>query len=158
MVTSDPADKSDSLGQDTLIIAITASALEEDRAVILQKAVMTISDKPFRENDLFDALVKHLQVKFTYEELEQPAVSLAQRPEVGKLEPMQISSRLAKLSPELLRGLRQATMLGYWTGSSLYRPGARARSRIRHAAYRARRIMTKTGFCNPSMQFRRNNA
>jgi len=88
--------------------------------VILAEGCDDYIRKPFRENDLFDALVKHLQVKFTYEELEQPAVSLAQRPAVGKLEPMQISSRLAKLSPELLRGLRQATMLGYWDRVQVY--------------------------------------
>ena len=51
-------------GQATVIVALTASALEEDRALILSEGCDDYVRKPFREDELFTALEKHLGVKF----------------------------------------------------------------------------------------------
>lgn len=54
--------------QATAIIAVTASSFEEQRAVILSSGCDDFIRKPFREQDIFDALHKHLGVSFVYEE------------------------------------------------------------------------------------------
>jgi PAS domain S-box-containing protein len=60
--------KSTTKGQSTVIIAITASAFEEDRDTILSAGSDDFVRKPFRENEIFDMLAKHLDVQFEYEE------------------------------------------------------------------------------------------
>ncbi len=52
----------------TAIIAITASSLEEDRAVVMNAGCDDYLRKPFREAELFALMSKHLGVKFVYEE------------------------------------------------------------------------------------------
>ncbi|MEG3906742.1 ATP-binding protein [Microcoleus sp. w2-18bC1] len=56
-------------GQATAIIALTASVLEEERAVILSAGCDAFMRKPFREADIFDAMHKHIGVRYIYEEL-----------------------------------------------------------------------------------------
>jgi two-component system sensor histidine kinase/response regulator len=65
--------KSTTKGQATVIIALTASAFEEDRQVILAEGCDDFVRKPFREADIFDKLTKHLGVCFVYEEVEPTA-------------------------------------------------------------------------------------
>ena len=55
-------------GQATAIIALTASVLEEDRAVILSAGCDAFMRKPFRETDIFDAMHKHIGVRYIYED------------------------------------------------------------------------------------------
>ncbi len=52
-------------GRDTIIVALTASALEEDTDIILKAGCDGIIRKPFRETEVFKALEKHLGVHFT---------------------------------------------------------------------------------------------
>jgi CheY-like chemotaxis protein len=59
-------------GKDTVIIALTASAFEENRKVILSSGCDGFIRKPFRESELFDAMVEHLGVSFDYEEAGDP--------------------------------------------------------------------------------------
>jgi CheY-like chemotaxis protein len=61
--------KSTTKGQATVIIALTASALEEDRALILSEGCDDYVRKPFREHELFEILEKHLAVEFIYKDL-----------------------------------------------------------------------------------------
>ncbi|MCK4724538.1 MAG: response regulator, partial [Anaerolineales bacterium] len=61
--------KSTTKGQATVIIALTASALEEDRNIILSEGCDDYLRKPFRENVLFAALEKHLGVRFITQEV-----------------------------------------------------------------------------------------
>ena len=63
--------KATTKGQATVIIALTASALEEDRVVMLSEGCDGYMRKPFREADLFDALDHHLGVRFVYQEMEE---------------------------------------------------------------------------------------
>jgi CheY-like chemotaxis protein len=62
-------------GQDTVIIALTATAFEEERERVLFEGCDDFVRKPFREGEIFDMLVKHLDVRFVYEEAVQTPVS-----------------------------------------------------------------------------------
>ena len=60
--------KATSKGQSTTIIALTASTLEEDRAIVLSAGCDDFVRKPFREAELLDAMNKHIGVRYIYEE------------------------------------------------------------------------------------------
>lgn len=60
--------KTTTKGQATAIIAFTASALEEDRNIILSAGCDDFVRKPFQESIIFEMLEKHLGVQFVYEE------------------------------------------------------------------------------------------
>ncbi|MBD2742812.1 PAS domain-containing protein [Coleofasciculus sp. FACHB-1120] len=52
----------------TKIIALTASAFEEDRAKIMTAGCDDFIHKPFRESMLFDKMAQHLGVRYLYQE------------------------------------------------------------------------------------------
>jgi CheY-like chemotaxis protein len=54
-------------GQETIIVALTAFAFEEDRARILSEGCDDFVRKPFRRADIFEVLARHLNVRFRYE-------------------------------------------------------------------------------------------
>lgn len=54
-------------GQATVIIAVTASALEEDRELILSEGCDGYIRKPFRDVEIFEEFEKQLGLKFVYE-------------------------------------------------------------------------------------------
>ncbi len=58
-------------GQATAIIALTASVLEEERAVILSAGCDAFMRKPFREAEIFDVMHKHIGVRYIYENTSQ---------------------------------------------------------------------------------------
>jgi CheY-like chemotaxis protein len=60
--------KATTKGQATVIIALTASAFEKERQVILSEGCDDFVRKPFRKEEIFDRLVEHLGVRFTYAE------------------------------------------------------------------------------------------
>jgi signal transduction histidine kinase/CheY-like chemotaxis protein len=60
--------KSTTKGQATAIIALTASVLEEERAVILSAGCDDFMRKPFREADIFAAMNKHIGVRYIYDD------------------------------------------------------------------------------------------
>jgi signal transduction histidine kinase/ligand-binding sensor domain-containing protein/CheY-like chemotaxis protein len=105
-------------GQATVIIALTASALEEDRAIILSEGSDGYIRKPFREDELFEALETHLGVQFM---LEETVVERGESPSADdEIEgaPQEIAgfreivSKLAALPSALREELQQATILG----------------------------------------------
>jgi PAS domain S-box-containing protein len=59
-------------GQDTIVIALTASSFEEEREQILAAGCNDFLRKPFREEALFDLMRKHLKVDFVYEDEPDP--------------------------------------------------------------------------------------
>jgi len=106
-------------GKATVIIAVTASALEEDREVILAEGCDDYIRKPFREEEIFRVLSEFLGVRFTYEDGApgEEAGQRARQPQPSQLagvgpDDAELASRLAALPAAWAEGLRQATILG----------------------------------------------
>ena len=91
-------------GAATKIIALTAHALEEEREPIMAAGCDDLVRKPFREQELFEALARHLRLKFIYEEAPRQE-STAEAPGLT-LNPEQLDA----LPEQLLQGLRQAVI------------------------------------------------
>ncbi len=53
-------------GKDVKIIAVTASVLVEQRQEILDAGIDDFVLKPYRFNDIYDCLIKHLRVQYVY--------------------------------------------------------------------------------------------
>jgi CheY-like chemotaxis protein len=53
-------------GQNTVIIALTASAFHEEREAILAEGCDDFVSKPFREGEIFERLTRYLGVRFVY--------------------------------------------------------------------------------------------
>jgi signal transduction histidine kinase/ligand-binding sensor domain-containing protein/CheY-like chemotaxis protein len=102
--------KATTQGQATVIIALTASALEEDRAVILSEGCDDYIRKPFKESEFFDVLARHLGVRLVYEDLigEPTAGQMPSAPERARLE--RLAATLAALPADWVEELRQATI------------------------------------------------
>jgi PAS domain S-box-containing protein len=91
-------------GAGTKIIALTAHALDEESGPILAAGCDDLVRKPFREQELFEALARHLRLKFIYEEAPRQesaleATGLAPSPE-----------QLDALPAQLRHDLRQAVI------------------------------------------------
>jgi CheY-like chemotaxis protein len=91
-------------GAGTKIIALTAHALEEERGPIMAAGCDDVVRKPFREQELFDALARHLGLRFIYDQApghqgREDAPGLSLRPE-----------QWDALPPQLLQDLRQAAL------------------------------------------------
>jgi PAS domain S-box-containing protein len=88
-------------GKQTRILAVTAHALKEERAQIMEAGCDDFIQKPFSDTELFAALSKHLGLKFLY--AEKPEGSIAAAPELS-------AARLAALPVELVSQLHQAVV------------------------------------------------
>ena len=60
--------KADLKGQATAIVALTASAFEEERSVVLSAGCDDFVRKPFRESVIFEKMAQHLGVRYIYAE------------------------------------------------------------------------------------------
>ena len=91
-------------GNSTVIIAVTASTLDERMPAMMNVGVDDLVCKPFKEGHLFDKIRTHLDVRYRYDESEE--VTKTQSGE-------SVSSTavsLAGLPAELLAGMRQAIL------------------------------------------------
>ena len=61
-------------GDVPVIVALTASAFEEDRERVMASGCDDFLRKPFREEEIFSAMERHLGLRFVYEEAE-PSVA-----------------------------------------------------------------------------------
>jgi signal transduction histidine kinase/CheY-like chemotaxis protein len=61
--------KSTTKGNATAVIALTASVLEEEKAIVLSAGCDDFVRKPFTEHAIFETITKHLGVQYIYEEL-----------------------------------------------------------------------------------------
>jgi PAS domain S-box-containing protein len=99
--------KADPRGIDTVIVALTASALENDRQSALQSGADDFLSKPCGEDELLKKIGDHLHIAYDYEE--------SARGDEGSsptgVEPLSVGS-LEHLSFELLAELRIATLSG----------------------------------------------
>jgi signal transduction histidine kinase/ligand-binding sensor domain-containing protein/DNA-binding NarL/FixJ family response regulator len=107
--------KATTKGHATVIIALTASALEEDRVVILSEGSDAYIRKPFRQEEIYEALTTHLGVRFLYEEIEPADVDGKGVQDRLQQEAQRYSTlikRASALPVGLLNGLHDATVLG----------------------------------------------
>jgi two-component system sensor histidine kinase ChiS len=108
--------KATTRGQATVIVALTASALEEDRVIILSEGCDAYIRKPFREEEIFNALDKHLGVRFIYEEISPEELHDRMISADMQLPDLRTRSELLKslegLPESLISDLEQATVLG----------------------------------------------
>ena len=86
----------------TKIIALTASALEEEREIILAAGCDDFMRKPFKADELFSMMTKHLGVCYTYAEV-------TDSPKQDSLLPLDDSS-FSSISDKLLLELQQSLM------------------------------------------------
>jgi signal transduction histidine kinase/DNA-binding response OmpR family regulator len=95
--------KATEAGSRTKIVALTAHALEEERKPILAAGCDDVVRKPYREQELFEVMARHLGLKYVYEkegnQLSPAGSKAAIRPE-----------RWAALPLELLTQLHQAAV------------------------------------------------
>ena len=104
-------------GQETIIVALTASGLEEDRTMILAEGCDDYVRKPFYEEELYETIATHLDVRYLYEDRAAPVDSDGQfaagAEPAGKIgSEEELISRTAALQPLLLSSLERATTLG----------------------------------------------
>ncbi|MGL5077859.1 MAG: ATP-binding protein, partial [Waterburya sp.] len=92
-------------GQATAIIALTASTLEEEKAVVLSAGCDDFVRKPFREEIIFDKMAQYLGVRYVYEQLN--AENLSESEEIAKL----TAEALAVMSDDWLEALSEAAEL-----------------------------------------------
>jgi PAS domain S-box-containing protein len=91
-------------GQATAVLALTASTLEEERAIVLSAGCDDYIRKPFKEADIFEAIHNHIGVRYIYE---QPATaSTSTDTEPDALTP----AALAALPSNLVTNLHQAIL------------------------------------------------
>jgi PAS domain S-box-containing protein len=97
--------KSSSKGQDTVVIALTATAYEEERERVQLEGCDDFIRKPFREDEIYAMLVKHLGVQFIYEKEESAPGSL----EIpAAQQDYKLSGALAEVPISILVDLRAA--------------------------------------------------
>lgn len=98
--------KADPRGKETVIVALTASAMDGDRRTASQSGVDGFLTKPCREDELLEKMRGLLNIVYDYEEVndadgQAPAAAVALTPQ-----------RLGQLLPGLVEELRNATLKG----------------------------------------------
>ncbi|HEY9824321.1 MAG TPA: ATP-binding protein [Stenomitos sp.] len=102
--------KSHLQGQATIVIALTASTLEEERTVVLSAGCDDFVRKPFLEHEIFDKIAQYLGVEYIYEDLDEMSANQSSE---GTLTPQtlaalpqhwltQFSAAAAQLDQQLL--------------------------------------------------------
>jgi len=97
--------KATSKGKSTVIVALTASAFEEDRERMLAEGCDDVVRKPFRRAEILDMLAKHLGIRFLYADV---AAAYTERAEEQRELPG--LGALPSLSEGWVTQLKQATV------------------------------------------------
>lgn len=95
--------KATATGQETAIIALTASTLEEDEQNVLAVGCDDFLRKPFKDSDIFEFMHKHIGVRYVYEEMTDITPVLTQE--------VLTPEALAALPKELLTQLQKAAIM-----------------------------------------------
>jgi PAS domain S-box-containing protein len=98
--------KTNPRGTETVIIALTASAMDEDRRAVSQSGADDFVTKPCHEDELLEKMRTHLQIAYAYE-----GTSEAEGQPVAGVAPL-TAERLGQLPRELVEELRDATLSG----------------------------------------------
>ena len=85
------------------IIAITASAFDEQRPEVLASGCDEMVIKPFQAHEIFEVMGRHLDIEYIYEPKSEAAPDRMREVELT-------AAMLADLPDELLQELRQATL------------------------------------------------
>ncbi|HAX80202.1 MAG TPA: hypothetical protein DCY88_31290 [Cyanobacteria bacterium UBA11372] len=97
--------KATTKGQATAVIALTASVLEEEKAIVLSAGCDDFMRKPFREDEIFTAMNKHIGVRYIYEE---PSDKAAQSLAKTEIKDVLAPEAITKIPSELLLELASA--------------------------------------------------
>lgn len=97
--------KADVRGKDTVVIALTASAMEDQRIQAMKSGVDDFIPKPCDENELLEKLQAKLHIEYEYE-------TAAGVPEASKGSSGLSREALRRVPEELVEGLRNATLNG----------------------------------------------
>ena len=84
--------KATTKGNATAVIALTASVLEEEKAIVLSAGCDDFLRKPFKEQVIFEILTKHLGVQYIYDKLIDDHITY------DVTQPMLLSTDLAVLT------------------------------------------------------------
>lgn len=96
-------------GQATVIIALTASAFDEERAVVLSAGCDDFVRKPFREEAILEKMAKYLGVRYVYADSHQPSEVSSQLEE--KAESYMLKAESLNVMPaEWVAQLHQAAL------------------------------------------------
>lgn len=101
--------KATTKGQATAIIALTASAFEEERNIVLAAGCDDFVRKPFREAVIFEKIAEKLGVKYIYEqkdEREQQVNPLPEKISIAQLQTIYLS----QMDAEWIADLHQAAV------------------------------------------------
>ncbi len=94
-------------GQATVIIALTASAFDEERFVVLSAGCNDFVRKPFREEVILNIISKYLGVRYVYE---QEPLQQDQLAENSNLKLLSVEEILAQMPTEWVTQLHQAAL------------------------------------------------
>ena len=95
--------KATDAGKKTIVAALTAHALEEERELILAAGCDDFVRKPYREQEIFEVMRKHLGLKYVYEAEKKEDVTVEKAAELSP-------GQLANLPADLLDRLQQAVV------------------------------------------------
>ncbi len=97
--------KADVRGKETVIVALTASAMDDDRREVAQSGVDDFIAKPCNEDELLEKMRVLLHIAYEYEEtgeaVGQPAIGSSAS-----------AGKLGQIPPQLIEELRAATLSG----------------------------------------------
>jgi len=101
--------KSHLKGQATVVVALTASAFEENRSIVLSAGCDDFVRKPFREDVLLEKIGQHLGVRYVYEEPagEEAAAAADPAPDSDTIE-----SLLLQMPEEWIEQLKAEALKG----------------------------------------------
>jgi two-component system sensor histidine kinase/response regulator len=98
-------------GQATVVIALTASALEEEKAVVLSAGCDDFVRKPFQETVIMEKMAQHLGVKYVYEQSPENVKNFKAPFECPEDPTTPWQNRLSQLPADWLKHLHQAATL-----------------------------------------------
>ncbi len=97
-------------GEDTVIIAITASAFEEQKSKILAAGCSDFVRKPFTEQIVFDKMAQHLGVKYIYRSGPESDIFNSPSSETATIKPSLTAQDLQSLPQELVTEIYNAAI------------------------------------------------
>ncbi len=97
-------------GQETVIIALTASAFEEERNLVLSAGCDDFMRKPFREDVLWEKIAEHLGVEYIYEDSDQQNSSPQHSGVITPETTSQLQTLLQTMPQQWITQLHQAAL------------------------------------------------